>query len=111
MLAFLLLLSLFPTLPVVPGNHPSPIKSIFDLTRESSPCTSGLPGRTSAELRQRADAGVRPVSPDSIALANAGGPVIVSPDSPLVAVETSAPLAVGPAGTRLGRDPPSNLLA
>ena len=103
MLAFLLLLSLVPALPDADHN---PLASSPDLSREPSPCTSSPPADTPAEVLQRADAGTRPVFPDSAALAGARGPVLSNPESPLSAVESSIPLASGPVRTHLGRDPP-----
>ena len=107
MLAFLLLLSLVPALP--DADH-GPRASGPDLRREPSPCTSRPPVDTPAEVLQRADAGTRPVFPDSAALAGDRGPILSSPESPLSAVESATPLASGPVRTRLGRDPPRILL-
>jgi len=107
MLAFLLLLSLVPALPDADHN---PLPSGPDVSREPSPCTSRPPADPSAEVLLRADAGTRPVFPDSAALAGARGPIVSNPESPLAAVESSIPLASGPVRTRLGRDPPRILL-
>jgi hypothetical protein len=105
MLAFLLLLSLAPALP---DSARDPVESSPDLETEpaSAPSTSSPPADRPTLVMQRADAGTRPVFPDSAALAGVRGPAHSSPESPLSAIESFSLLASGPVRTRLGRDPP-----